>query len=52
MFVEEAYDRDFRVAVIDDLTATFTNELQEMTLEDLYTTRSGISILPLEKFIE
>ena len=52
MFVEESYDRGFRIAILEDLTACFSSELQEMTLEDLYTTRSGLNILTLEKFVE
>lgn len=40
MFVEESYDRGFRIAILEDLTASFSHELQDMTLEDLYTTRS------------
>lgn len=51
MFVEEAYDREYRIALIDDLTATFTDELQHFTLEDLYATRSGISIVSLDQFV-
>ena len=52
MFVEESYDRGFRIAILEDLTASFSHELQDMTLEDLYTTRSWINILTLEKFVE
>lgn len=52
MFVEESYDRGFRIALIEDLTMTFNQDVQEMTLEDLYNTRSGLNILSLEKFIE
>ena len=52
MFVEESYDRGFRIAILEDLTACFSSESQEMTLEDLYTTRSGLNILTLEKFVE
>lgn len=52
MFVEEAYDRDFRIALLDDLTVAYSNDIHDETLEDLYTTRSGISVLPLAKFVE
>lgn len=52
MFVEESYDRGFRIALIEDLTKTFSSELQEMTLEDLATTRAELNIISLEKFIE
>lgn len=51
MFVEESYDRGFRIALIEDLTAAFSDELQEMTLEDLHSTRSGLTIVPLETFV-
>lgn len=52
MFVEESYDRGFRIALIEDLTKTFSSELQEMTLEDLAATRAELNIISLEKFIE
>lgn len=52
MFVEEAYDREYRIAILDDLTATFSDELHNATLEDLYATRSDLNILPLDKFVE
>ncbi|MDO4714585.1 MAG: isochorismatase family cysteine hydrolase [bacterium] len=51
MFVEESYDRGFRIALIEDLTAAFSDELQEMTLEDLHSTRAGLTIVPLETFV-
>jgi len=52
MFVEEAYDREYRIALIDDLTVTYSEELHDTTLQDLADTRSGLTILPLEKFID
>jgi hypothetical protein len=52
MFVEEAYDREYRIALLDDLTTTFSDKLHTSTLEDLYATRSDLNILPLEKFVE
>lgn len=52
MFVEEAYDREYRIALIDDLTVTYSEELHDTTLQDLVDTRSGLTILPLEKFID
>lgn len=52
MFVEEAYDREYRIALLDDITATFSSDLHDATLEDLYATRSDLNILPLEKFVE
>lgn len=52
MFVEEAYDREYRIALIDDLTVTYSDELHDATLQDLSDTRSDLNILPLEKFVE
>ncbi len=52
MFVEEAYDRDFRIALLDDLTVAYSQDIHDETLEDLYATRAGISVLPLAKFVE
>lgn len=52
MFVEEAYDREYRIALIDDLTVTYSEELHDTTLQDLVDTRSGLTILPLERFID
>lgn len=52
MFVEEAYDREYRIALLDDLTVSYSDELHETTLQDLVDTRSDLNILPLEKFVE
>lgn len=52
MFVEEGYDRGYRIALLDDLTMTFSEELHLITLQDLVDTRSDLTILPLEKFVE
>lgn len=52
MAVEESYDRGFRIALIADLTAAFSQEAQEFTLEDLYNTRPGLAILSLEEFMQ
>lgn len=52
MFVEEAYDREYRIVLLDDLTVTYSNELHENTLQDLSDTRSDLNILSLEKFVE
>ena len=51
MFVEEAYDREFRIALIDDLTVAYTDEIHDNTLQDLADTRSELSILSLENFV-
>ena len=52
MAVEEAYDRGFRIALIEDITTAFSQEAQEFTLEDLYSTRPGLAILTLEQFMQ
>ncbi|MBQ9553913.1 hypothetical protein IJU97_02985 [bacterium] len=52
MFVEEAYDREFRIALIDDLTVAYSDDLHDMTLQDLADTRTDLSILPLEQFVD
>ena len=51
MFVEEAYDREFRIALIDDLTVAYTDDIHDNTLQDLADTRSELSILSLENFV-
>jgi len=51
MFVEEAYDREFRIALIDDLTVAYTDDIHDTTLQDLADTRSELSILSLENFV-
>lgn len=52
MAVEESYDRGFRIALIADICAAFSDEAQEFTLEDLYNTRSGLAVLSLEQFMQ
>jgi len=52
MFVEEAYDREYRIALIDDLTVTYSDDLHDVTLQDLSDTRTDLNILPLEQFVE
>lgn len=52
MAVEESYDRGFRIALIADLCASFSNQAQDFTLEDLYSTRPGLAILSLEEFLQ
>ena len=51
MFVEEAYDREFRIALIDDLTVAYTDDIHDTTLQDLADTRTELSILSLENFV-
>lgn len=52
MFIEEAYDREYRIALLDDLTVAYSDELHDTTLQDLVDTRADLNILPLEKFVE
>ena len=52
MFVEEAYDREYRIALIDDLTVAYSDDLHDVTLQDLSDTRTDLNILPLEQFVE
>lgn len=52
MAVEESYDRGFRIALIADLCASFSDEAQDFTLEDLYSTRPGLAVLSLDEFMQ
>lgn len=51
MFVEEAYDREYRIALIDDLTVAYSDDLHDITLQDLSDTRTELNILSLEQFV-
>ncbi|MBD3252777.1 isochorismatase family protein [Candidatus Pacearchaeota archaeon] len=48
MFIEEAYDRDFRIRVIKDCCVAYDSEIQEFTFKDLKQTREEIEFLNLE----
>lgn len=50
MFVEEAYDREFNLALIEDICQTYNDKLQEFTLDDLNESRPDLDIVRLEKF--
>jgi len=52
MFVEEAYDRGFNIALIEDACQTYNDNLQDFTLNDLNESRPDLDILRLEKFID
>jgi nicotinamidase-related amidase len=52
MFVEEAYDREFNIAVIEDACQTYNDNLQDFTLNDLDESRPDLNIIRLEKFID
>ena len=51
MFVEEAYDREFNMALIEDICQTYNDKLQDFTLDDLNESRPDLDIVRLEKFI-
>ena len=51
MFVEEAYDREFNIALIEDICQAFDDKLQDFTLDDLNETRPDLDIVRLEKFL-
>ncbi len=51
MFVEEAYDREFNLALIEDICQTFDDKLQDFTLDDLNESRPDLDIVRLEKFL-
>lgn len=52
MFVEEAYDREFNIVVIEDACQTYNDNLQDFTLNDLDESRPDLNIIRLEKFID
>lgn len=51
-FVQDAYDRDFKIKIIADCCVAFDKETQDFTLRDLKSTREEIEILNLREFIE
>jgi nicotinamidase-related amidase len=51
-FVQDAYDREFKIVIIKDCCAAFDKKTHEFTLEDLKRTREEIDILDLEAFLE
>ena len=52
MFVEEAYVRDFTIALIEDICQTYNDKLQDFTFYDLHESRPDLDIVRLEKFLE
>jgi len=50
-FVEDAYDRDFKIRVIKDCCVALDRESHEFTLRDLKATREEVEFLDLEKFV-
>lgn len=51
MFVEEAYDREYNIALIEDICQTFDEKLQDFTLDDLADTRPDLDVIRLEEFL-
>ncbi len=51
MLVEEAYDRDFGITIVEDCCASFENEVHDFTLRDLKSTREEIEIISSEDVI-
>ncbi len=48
-FIEDAYDRDFKITVIEDCCVTFNKKIQKYTLSDIALTRPEIKIIKLKE---
>jgi len=51
-FVQDAYDREFKITVIKDCCVAHTEEIQEFTFYDLAQTREEIDFTDLKEFVE
>lgn len=51
-FIQDAYDRDFKIKVIKDCCVAHTPEIQEFTFYDLAQTREEIDFTNLKEFVE
>ena len=51
-FIQDAYDRDFKITVIKDCCVAHTPEIQEFTFFDLAQTRDEIDFTDLKEFVE
>ncbi len=51
-FIQDAYDRDFRITVIKDCCVAHAPELQDFTFYDLAQTREEIDFTNLKEFVE
>lgn len=51
-FIQDAYDRDFKITVIKDCCIAHTEEIQEFTFYDLAQTREEIEFINLKEFVE
>src|SRR3989344_672200 len=52
MFVEEAYDRDFKIAVIKDCCVTLNKKIQKYTFDDIALTRPEVEQKNLAEFLK
>jgi len=51
-FIQDAYDREFKITVIKDCCVAHTPEIQEFTFYDLAQTREEIDFTNLKEFTE
>src|SRR3989344_9502873 len=49
---QDAYDRDFQIAIIKDCCRAFDEETHEFTIKDLKATREEIEFLNLDEFLK
>ncbi len=50
--IQDAYDRDFKITVIQDCCISFDKNVHQFTIRDLKATREEINFLNLNKFIQ
>ena len=50
MLVEEAYDRELNIVLIEDLCYCYSEKIHDFTLDDLWETRPWVDILRLDDF--
>jgi len=48
--VQDAYDRDFDITVVQDCCVTYSKEVQKFTFKDLKETRPEVKFVSLENF--
>ena len=51
-FIEDAYDREFKISVIKDCCVAHTPEIQEFTFYDLQQTRDEVEFINFKEFTE
>ena len=51
-FIQDAYDREFLITVIQDCCVAHTPEIQDFTFYDLAQTREEIDFTNLQEFVE